>query len=452
MWKSKSLTTIVFYEASKGNPGNAGAGGVIYSPDNNSRDSFYWGLGQKSNNQAEIYGLLKACLIAREKGVKDFQAFGDSEILIKKLNAEVLFDNASLNSTGSEGTTVLLLREKGRDMENSLLFAASPSRFLILLVTLACLILVAVWAQFGGGSGQWGATSILHLYLYPPLQPMQKCLAEGVRLAEGRLALQPHDPAFIAAAAIAIEEFRPPPSRPASSWTRAVLMLNQPLHLHSGLPSSLLAARRTDPASMLMYQSYFSWNIRTKMEVRVVWRGSQREAWAWKKRYLRRHLGKLLKALRLRKHRPPRKKLRRIGTLCRRNMAGAAEWLRKSLPNSPLLDHIFLTQRCSGFVLVLSGTSSIHGYAFCFLWLRSNSMFATANSVRPDREVFESRLRPLRGMYMFCSYAPAWAVLVSYRAPVWDYSVWSRSCSCFNGSIWVFQYRSNAPARAGSVM
>jgi len=96
-WKSKNLTTIFFDGASKGNPGNARAGGVIYSPDDISRDTFYWGLGQKSNNQVEIYGLLKACLITREKGVKEFQAFGDSEILIKKLNVEDLFNNASLN-------------------------------------------------------------------------------------------------------------------------------------------------------------------------------------------------------------------------------------------------------------------------------------------------------------------------------------------------------------------
>jgi ribonuclease HI len=96
-WRSKNLTTIFFDGASKGNPENAGAGGVIYSSDGILRDCFYWGLGQKTNNQAEILGLLKACLIAREKGDKDLQVFGDSKILIKKLNTEELFNNASLN-------------------------------------------------------------------------------------------------------------------------------------------------------------------------------------------------------------------------------------------------------------------------------------------------------------------------------------------------------------------
>jgi ribonuclease HI len=96
-WRTKNLTTIFFDGASKGNPGNAGAGGVIYSPDGTLRDCFCWGLGQKTNNQAEILGLLRACLIVREKGDKDLQVFGDSELLIKKLNSKDLFNNASLN-------------------------------------------------------------------------------------------------------------------------------------------------------------------------------------------------------------------------------------------------------------------------------------------------------------------------------------------------------------------
>ncbi len=98
-WRSKNLTTIFFDGASKGNPGIVGAGGVIYSSDGSSRECFCGGLGQKSNNQAEIFGLLKACHIARDKGVKDLQVFGDFEILIKKLNTEDLFSYASPNKT-----------------------------------------------------------------------------------------------------------------------------------------------------------------------------------------------------------------------------------------------------------------------------------------------------------------------------------------------------------------
>lgn len=101
-WRSKKLTTIFFDGASKGNPGTAGAGGIIYSTDGTLKDCFSWSLSQESNNQAEIYGLLKACQIARDQGVKQLQVFGDSEILIKKLNTEDPFSNAALNKTWAD--------------------------------------------------------------------------------------------------------------------------------------------------------------------------------------------------------------------------------------------------------------------------------------------------------------------------------------------------------------
>eukprot|EP00253_Pinus_taeda_P004415 PITA_04415 len=44
-WRSQKIHTAFFDGASKGNPGTAGAGGVIYSPDGNTKDIFYWGLG-----------------------------------------------------------------------------------------------------------------------------------------------------------------------------------------------------------------------------------------------------------------------------------------------------------------------------------------------------------------------------------------------------------------------
>ena len=62
----------------------------------------------KSNNQAELLGLTKACLIAREEGIKDIQVFGDSEIIIKNLITKSRFSNASLNKTLDRLNRVLL--------------------------------------------------------------------------------------------------------------------------------------------------------------------------------------------------------------------------------------------------------------------------------------------------------------------------------------------------------
>ena len=96
-WKSKGVFTIFFDGASKGNPGVAGAGGLIYSPDNEKFFSFCWGLGFCSNNQAECYSLLMPCQIARQIGIKEIQILGDSKVLIKLLNSNLQFNKPSLD-------------------------------------------------------------------------------------------------------------------------------------------------------------------------------------------------------------------------------------------------------------------------------------------------------------------------------------------------------------------
>jgi ribonuclease HI len=98
-WRRQGIASVFFDGASKGNPGNAGAGGVIYSSDGSRKDSFSWGLGQRTNNQAEILGLQKACQIAHENGIKAIQVLRDSEILIKNLNSNDHFSNPMINKT-----------------------------------------------------------------------------------------------------------------------------------------------------------------------------------------------------------------------------------------------------------------------------------------------------------------------------------------------------------------
>eukprot|EP00253_Pinus_taeda_P028484 PITA_28484 len=83
-WKSQGKCTIFFDGASKGNPGRLGVGGVIYLQ-NGRKEDFSWGLGLKTNNQAEALSLLKACQLARKGNPKEIIVFGDSELLIKSL-------------------------------------------------------------------------------------------------------------------------------------------------------------------------------------------------------------------------------------------------------------------------------------------------------------------------------------------------------------------------------
>jgi ribonuclease HI len=95
-WKSQGKCTIFFDGASKGNPGRSGAGGIIYLP-NGSKESFSWGLGIKTNNQAEVLSLLKACQLARKRNPKEIVVFGDSELLIKALRKNKRFNDPALN-------------------------------------------------------------------------------------------------------------------------------------------------------------------------------------------------------------------------------------------------------------------------------------------------------------------------------------------------------------------
>eukprot|EP00253_Pinus_taeda_P021952 PITA_21952 len=98
-WKIQKTTSIFFDGASKGNPGVAGAGGVIYFSNNPRKVQFCWGLGIRTNNQAELLALTKACQIVRDKGIKECQAFRDSKILIKNINSDDQFNDAILNKS-----------------------------------------------------------------------------------------------------------------------------------------------------------------------------------------------------------------------------------------------------------------------------------------------------------------------------------------------------------------
>lgn len=45
-------------------------------------DKYSYGLGQKSNNQSEMYGLFLGISLAQEHGIKDINILGDSFIII----------------------------------------------------------------------------------------------------------------------------------------------------------------------------------------------------------------------------------------------------------------------------------------------------------------------------------------------------------------------------------
>ena len=77
-WQSQNKVLVFFDGASKGNLGITEAGGLLYYPGGMLGTSFSWGIGQSTNNQAEILALLKSYQLAKEAGHKDLQIVGDS--------------------------------------------------------------------------------------------------------------------------------------------------------------------------------------------------------------------------------------------------------------------------------------------------------------------------------------------------------------------------------------
>jgi len=85
-WRHKLSESCLFFDgASKGNPGQAGGGGVIFSADNSLRTSFAWGLGHDSNNKAEALALWQGLKLAHENKIIDLTVFGDSRLIVQAM-------------------------------------------------------------------------------------------------------------------------------------------------------------------------------------------------------------------------------------------------------------------------------------------------------------------------------------------------------------------------------
>ncbi len=71
--------------ASRGNPGPAGAGAVLYDPGGEKRGEESRYLGKTTNNVAEYQALLLGLDLALRHGVRNLRIFSDSELLIRQL-------------------------------------------------------------------------------------------------------------------------------------------------------------------------------------------------------------------------------------------------------------------------------------------------------------------------------------------------------------------------------
>ena len=65
--------------------GEAGAGGIIFDPKGNMVKSFAWGLGTRTNNEAEWLALYHGLELIDGKTIPKLMVFGDSIQVIQKM-------------------------------------------------------------------------------------------------------------------------------------------------------------------------------------------------------------------------------------------------------------------------------------------------------------------------------------------------------------------------------
>jgi ribonuclease HI len=89
--------TLFFDGGSRGNPGVAGCGAVMYDDTTGAK---IWSLsayvGHKTNNQAEYAALCFGLEEALRRGVTSIQAFGDSTLVVKQLEGAWKVKNAGM--------------------------------------------------------------------------------------------------------------------------------------------------------------------------------------------------------------------------------------------------------------------------------------------------------------------------------------------------------------------
>ncbi|WP_069649350.1 ribonuclease HI family protein [Caloranaerobacter ferrireducens] len=78
---------------SRGNPGFAGIGVIIYDELNNTVLELSQYIGVQTNNVAEYKALVRALELAYEMGIKDIELYMDSELVVKQIKGEYKVKN-----------------------------------------------------------------------------------------------------------------------------------------------------------------------------------------------------------------------------------------------------------------------------------------------------------------------------------------------------------------------
>lgn len=91
------MNTLFFDGCSKGNPGRAGAGAVLYDPNGAElfAESVFAGHSA-TNNEAEYTGLILGLNIALKQGITELQVRGDSQLVIRQMQGKYKVNSPKL--------------------------------------------------------------------------------------------------------------------------------------------------------------------------------------------------------------------------------------------------------------------------------------------------------------------------------------------------------------------
>jgi ribonuclease HI len=96
-----------FDGGSRGNPGPAAYGWVLYGPDGEEVDSDGVTIGSATNNVAEWTGLLRGLEHAVARGIRNLSVRGDSELVVKQVTGVYRVKNAALKPLAEQVAAVL---------------------------------------------------------------------------------------------------------------------------------------------------------------------------------------------------------------------------------------------------------------------------------------------------------------------------------------------------------
>ncbi len=93
--------------AARGNPGPAGAGAVIVSPDGHIVAKIGKFLGDSTNNVAEYMGLILGLRRAKAMGIRELDVYSDSELLVRQLSGDYAVKAEHLRPLHDEAKSLL---------------------------------------------------------------------------------------------------------------------------------------------------------------------------------------------------------------------------------------------------------------------------------------------------------------------------------------------------------